>query len=256
MPEQRNIKQLLMQVSRAREALGNALGLIQDIDSPGLDLSSVSQSLAQAVGALFEAEEQQLQHASPIGKAMQNLRNILEAMQDVQAADAQLQVATSTIARILAILFPVFKALSTPRVAEQPSHVAPQQKNVISQPHSGQPVHDERRNSPRKAISADIGFQSDSNFFTGFSTDISSGGLFVATYDMPPIGTVVNLNFQLPSGPIISVDGEVRWTRELNETTPDIQPGIGVKFSNLSKHDANQINLYMEDVQPLFFDES
>lgn len=251
MTNENNAQQLLMQVSRARETLGNALGLVQDLDAVDLDLSSIVELLAASVRALFTAQEQNLQSADPISEAMQHMRDILKMMQDVQESNASLHAATSTVARILAILFPVYKALSTPppraEAANEPP-LKPREKKT--------PQHDERRSTPRQAIQADIGFQSESNFFTGFSTDISSGGLFVATYDMPPIGALVNLNFQIPRGSVISVDGEVRWSREFNETTPDMPPGVGVRFVNLSDSDAKKINSYMRSVEPLFFDES
>ncbi|MBN2340684.1 MAG: TIGR02266 family protein [Deltaproteobacteria bacterium] len=262
MTNDRNVQQLLVQVSRAREALGNALGLVQDLHAVELDLSAVAGLLAGAVRALFAAQEQQLQSAKPINEAMQYLRDILQMMQNVPADDTKLQAATSTVARILAILFPVLKALSVPPVADDKNRSVasdsvqtPRDKAVSHQPKPTTPEHDERRSAPRKAIEADIGMQSDSNFFTGFSTDISSGGLFIATYDMHTIGTLVNLNFRLPNGPVISVDGEVRWSREYNETTPDTPPGVGVRFLNLDPQEASQINAYMQSVQPMFFDE-
>ena len=255
MTENRN-QQLLIQVSRAREALGNALGFIQDVDATQFDLESVTSLLASSVRALFTAQEQQLDTADPVGLAMNNLRTILQMMQNVDTSDIKIQATSTTIARILAILFPVYKELtapmhrapakSEPRAASTPQKAAPQ-KTV--------PQNDERRSAPRKTIEVDIGVQSDSNFFTGFTTDISTGGLFVATFDAPEVGHIVNLNFHLPNGPVMSVDGQVRWSREYNESSPDIPPGVGVRFIHLSSEDARQINAYMKKVQPLFYDE-
>ena len=250
MTENRN-QQLLIQVSRAREALGNALGFIQDVNVSDFDLGKVTALLASSVRALFTAQEQNLSTPDSVGLAMQNLRTILQMMQNVDASDVKIQAATTTIARILAILFPVYKELTLPPAVSPPE---PRKESVPASPRVDvQP--DDRRASPRKSIEVDIGLQSDSNFFTGFTTDISSGGLFVATYDAPEVGHVVNLNFHLPNGPVMSVDGEVRWTREYNESSPDIPPGVGVRFIHLSADDARQINAYMKKVQPLFFDE-
>ncbi|MBN2530080.1 MAG: TIGR02266 family protein [Deltaproteobacteria bacterium] len=252
MAQRSNYQQLLVQVSRAREALGNALGLIQDIQVANLDLEKVTTLLATSVRLLFEAQEKQLKDAKPVGDAMQNLRDILQMMQEIGAENTQLQAAITTIARILALLFPVYKELSISAEPEAGKRVSavPKRSSAASIP------ADDRRLSPRKEIEVDIGLQSDSNFFTGFSTDISSGGLFVATFDAPQIGHVVNLNFHLPGGPAMSVNGEVRWVREYNETTPDILPGVGVRFLQLSAQDARHINEYIKNVQPMFFEES
>jgi uncharacterized protein (TIGR02266 family) len=254
MTENRN-QQLLIQVSRAREALGNALGFIQDVDATQFDLDSVTSLLASSVRALFTAQEQQLETADPVGLAMNNLRTILQMMQNVDTSDVKIQATSTTIARILAILFPVYKELTAPislPATSEPRAVPAPQKVALKKT---APQNDERRSAPRKTIEVDIGVQSDSNFFTGFTTDISTGGLFVATYDAPEVGHVVNLNFHLPDGPVMSVDGQVRWSREYNESSPDIPPGVGVRFIHLSSEDAREINAYMKKVQPLFYDD-
>src|SRR5262249_62108806 len=54
------------------------------------------------------------------------------------------------------------------------------------------------RGGPRVRMQAAIDFQSDSNFYTGFSTNISEGGIFVATVSSPARGTQVKLHFTLP----------------------------------------------------------
>jgi len=101
----------------------------------------------------------------------------------------------------------------------------------------------------------EIGFQSETNFFTGFSMDISSGGLFVATYDVPEVGTRVNVNFGLPSGPLMSIDGTVRWVREFNPAAPETTPGMGVQFERLDPADERAINEYIDKHQTMFYDE-
>jgi Tfp pilus assembly protein PilZ len=80
--------------------------------------------------------------------------------------------------------------------------------------------------------------------------------LFVATYDIWPIGTPLSINFTLPpKGPVLCLDGVVRWIREFNESTPDTEPGMGVMFENLSREATDAINRYIAEVPPLFFDQ-
>lgn len=242
---------IIEQVYRARESLGIALGQTQDIGNIDLDVDSISRSLARSVKSLYQAEAEGLLDSRLVGEAMDHLRDILQSMQDVTVSDSGLDAAIATVAKVLAILYPVYKALPEAGVCQIV------RESVLPSPsrlESGQYDFDERREYPRMAIEAHIGFQSETNFYTGFSMDISSGGLFVATYNVPSLGTKVNLNFKLPSGPLMSLDGEVRWIREYNEITPDITPGIGVKFEALSPEETDQINAYINTTTPLFYE--
>jgi len=112
----------------------------------------------------------------------------------------------------------------------------------------------ERRKSGRRAMEVDIGIHSETNFFTGLSMDISSGGLFVSTYDLLPVGTELNVNFSLPHGPVLSLDGTVNWVREYNSTRPDQAPGMGIRFTHISREDEEHINRYISQHDPLFYD--
>ena len=92
----------------------------------------------------------------------------------------------------------------------------------------------ERREHARARYQVDVTLESESNFYNGFTEDISAGGLFVATYDTKEIGTRLTLEFTLPGRTTpISVHGEVRWLRVLNPATPDVTPGMGVRLATL-----------------------
>lgn len=115
-------------------------------------------------------------------------------------------------------------------------------------------VNDDRGHSRgRVRMQASIDLRSDSNFFTGFSTNISEGGVFVATVSLLPLGSEVDLRFTLPSGHSIEVRGVVRWTREINDRTPDIFPGMGVQFQNLPPNAIYAIRDFVAKRDPLFF---
>ena len=47
----------------------------------------------------------------------------------------------------------------------------------------------ERRSAPRAPLEVHIDLHTDSQFFAGFSQDLSDGGLFVATYSPAPVVT-------------------------------------------------------------------
>jgi len=118
-----------------------------------------------------------------------------------------------------------------------------------------QPNGAERRVNRRVPLEAEIGVYSDSNFYTGFTQDISAGGLFVATYDLHPIGTSVEVEFALPDGHQLKVKGIVRWLRDPIEDTPGVFPGMGVQFAGLSPQDQQAIEEFIANRPPMFFDD-
>lgn len=129
-------------------------------------------------------------------------------------------------------------------------------------PHGARPAHVGRepaphpgRKAPRVALDADIGFQSDTNFYTGFSEDLSDGGLFIATYNLLPVGAEVTINFTLPDGHLVVAKGHVTWVREFNEATPDVAPGIGVQFETLTETDMKSIRSFLRKRAPMFYAE-
>lgn len=109
------------------------------------------------------------------------------------------------------------------------------------------------RAAKRVKMSASIDMASDSNFYGGFSTDISAGGVFVATVYALPVGAEVDLSFTLPSGAKIEVHGAVRWTREVNDKIPDSFPGVGIQFINLNERDRKAIEQFVASREPMFF---
>lgn len=110
-----------------------------------------------------------------------------------------------------------------------------------------------RRELPRVAIRAEVDLSSDSNFYGGFSTNISEGGLFIATVMHPPRGAMVDVHLSLPGGPEINARGVVRWTREINDSTPDVMPGAGVQFVDLPAETAQAISDFVSKREPLFY---
>ena len=72
--------------------------------------------------------------------------------------------------------------------------------------------------------------------FTGKCLDISGGGMFIETQADIPVGTLINLQFKLPDGPVSSIlcSGEVTWVnRKPNPMKSHYPNGLGVKFVGL-----------------------
>ena len=109
------------------------------------------------------------------------------------------------------------------------------------------------RSTARIPMQTQVDMSSDSNVFTGFSTNLSEGGVFVATVSLLPVGTPVDLTFTLPGNTRISVKGEVRWTREIDDRVPDVFPGVGVRFVELGVDAAEALHRFVAEREPLFY---
>jgi uncharacterized protein (TIGR02266 family) len=112
----------------------------------------------------------------------------------------------------------------------------------------------ERRTAPRVGLCVEVGMQTDSNFYTGFTEDISEGGLFVATYKLLPAGSEIALTLTLPDGAEFRVTAVVRWVRDPRDPNSDMRPGMGVQFVNLEPQDHETIRTFIKMRDPMFFE--
>lgn len=104
---------------------------------------------------------------------------------------------------------------------------------------------DERRVHQRVPHEVEISLTSDSNFYTGFTSDISEGGVFIATRETVPVGTEVSFEMKLGSGSV-NVTGIVRWARPYSELSDaSVAPGVGVQFTNLHPKVAQIVNAFI-----------
>lgn len=105
-------------------------------------------------------------------------------------------------------------------------------------------------------VEAGVGFNSDTNFFAGFTEDIGDGGLFVATVDILPLGTKISLNFSLPDGQTIKTKGIVRWVRDPGfGGGGDAKPGMGIQFEDIPDEIKKSIHAFMNAREPMFYDD-
>jgi uncharacterized protein (TIGR02266 family) len=114
----------------------------------------------------------------------------------------------------------------------------------------------ERRTSPRAEVDVEISMESDHNFYTGLTQDISTGGLFVATHRLRSVGDRVSVTFTLPAGTErIAVETEVRWIRSLPNPTADAPIGMGLKFLKLTSQARKAIGSFLRERDSLFYDD-
>jgi len=111
-----------------------------------------------------------------------------------------------------------------------------------------------RRGAERVSAEIEIGFQSESNFYSGFSENISEGGVFVATYHKHRLGERHMVQLMLPGqDQSIEVLVEVKWVREA-DPAHDVKPGYGLQFVDLTDGAREIIERFVRKRAPMFFE--
>ncbi|MBL0194264.1 MAG: PilZ domain-containing protein [Myxococcales bacterium] len=110
---------------------------------------------------------------------------------------------------------------------------------------------------PVPVLNADLGAHSPTNFYKGLSGNdvVDHGGLFVATYMIPKIGSPVRLHVSLPGGYEFDAEAIVRWARDQAGSSESALPGFGAQFTNISPEARQLIYRYVRNREPLFHDD-
>lgn len=257
--------QLQQEALRLQSAAGELLGRLQQVKA------AASQAQLSGVRAPGFAELHQRVHQTQVGgldvsghreRALEARARAVEARRQVAEELRQaIQAHAAELSRLSSQLTADEVALARLEAEQHKAASAPPPPLPRSEPATlpAAPVQvprpQGRRAQPRVRMQAAVDLHSDSNFFTGFSTNISEGGLFVATVQMLPLGTEVDLGFSLPGGKKVTVKGVVRWTREVNDQTPEIFPGVGIQFVDLDPQVAGALQQFVSAREPLFFPE-
>ena len=117
--------------------------------------------------------------------------------------------------------------------------------------------HQNVRAAERFDLEVKVDLESDHNFYTGLTQNISSGGLFIATHHLRKIGDRITLKFTLPgSDKVLAVETEVRWLRENSALMrADGGTGMGVRFINLTPETSAAINSFVQSRESLYYDD-
>lgn len=215
-------------------------------------------SLSDAAAARAHAQQAREWAARARLEAAQQLRQLLSASQQQLATlGARLRQDEDLLQRLQADARRAAELAQQQRqqaaLAAQAATRAERPRPPVAAAKAAPVAPDQRRKSPRVALRAAVDFSSDDNYFTGFSANISEGGIFVATCDVLPIGTEVDLSFSLPAGGQVHTPGVVRWVRENDDRAPDVFPGIGVQFSRLDAAAAAEIHRFLAERDPMFY---
>lgn len=100
----------------------------------------------------------------------------------------------------------------------------------------------ERRSSTRFDVSWSVDCETEETFLYAAITNISELGIFVSTMDPLPVGTHVTLRFCPPnSQESFVLQGTVQWVNTVRPLRDNINPGMGVRFSELSADDRERL---------------
>ncbi len=117
---------------------------------------------------------------------------------------------------------------------------------------TGQAPHN--RSHPRVPLTVEVSLESEHNFYTGITDNISEGGIFVATPHPPPLGSEVS--FELVLGEQrFQVTGVVCWARTHVMSSSDAPEGIGIRFGQLEPSVLEAIKRFSHGRDTLFYEE-
>ncbi len=104
----------------------------------------------------------------------------------------------------------------------------------------------EQRACRRIDLEISVDLESDHNFFSGVASNVSVGGLFIATRDPRKIGDLVTVRLTLPGDERpVTVDAVVRWIRAGEPA------GMGVQFLGLAPDALAAISKFVRSREPI-----
>jgi len=107
----------------------------------------------------------------------------------------------------------------------------------------------EKRREIRIHLRARVDYDllSDDTFLFEHTSNVSRGGIFLSTHNPLPVGTTLNLRFNLPDDHrTIKVTGKVVWINEIKPGKKNLNPGMGIEFVDLSEKDKEAITLLIK----------
>jgi len=91
-----------------------------------------------------------------------------------------------------------------------------------------------RRKFERFETSISVDYASGDTFLFSYIQNISEMGIFIRSDDPFPIGTTLHMRFTPDGQEAIEVSGEVTWVNPYRPFGDNLNPGMGVSFTDLS----------------------
>ncbi len=104
----------------------------------------------------------------------------------------------------------------------------------------------ESRGNARVALGVRVDLRSENTFFTGFSENISEGGLFIATEAPYHVGEELDVELSMMGDGIpLKQRVVVRWVRP-TEAAGGLPAGMGVQFLTLTDEDREMLQQFVD----------
>jgi molecular chaperone DnaK len=99
----------------------------------------------------------------------------------------------------------------------------------------GQPILPNVSNVDVPLVRLQLRYPDESVFVQRFATNVTRGGIFLASRNPFPVGAVIGFEVSLLQGsPLLAGTGKVAWVREFNPQEPQRAHGMGVQFLALA----------------------
>jgi uncharacterized protein (TIGR02266 family) len=107
----------------------------------------------------------------------------------------------------------------------------------------------------RVPVYVEVSMASENNFYAGLTDNLSTGGVFVATHQPPPIGAEVELTLHLPGRDAgHAVCGVVRWIRSFAASCEGAPPGCGIEWHRLTETELKDISAFVRQRETILYE--
>lgn len=242
-----------------QEQLDKVIGLIRDTESkkelvgPELTARLIGPLEIERRSLSSEAERVEAELVKAHGAAAQVAQSLAPAFQKQQRFEEVLRSLDDMIKASLSAAKPGAPTTSVPPPSSA-TPVPPQSPAPSAQVSEQRAV----RVPLRTAINFELQVDQDSehNFYTGFTDNISEGGLFIATDQHIDLGTEISFKLELPTlSGHVHLKGAVRWVRYSDEPQDGSPNGVGVQFVELTPQVQSAIETFISRRESIFYDE-
>jgi hypothetical protein len=245
-------------VDQALEAIAGSLSLIHQLAQPPAVSPYAGTMVAQNPAQGFPPPAPAPYGSGPATQPSQAL-----GYQQRPEAQPQVAFAAPTAPPVPQMWQPQAAPAPAPAYAQPAPAYAQPAPAYQQQPPAAQPAPAAARPAAPPApagslrVEAELGAHSGTNFYKGLSGNdvIDSGGIFVATYQIPEIGRTLSIRVSMPGGYEFEAIGIVRWTREAPNSGSDSSPGFGAQFTQITPEGRQLVYRYVRNREPLFHDD-
>lgn len=99
----------------------------------------------------------------------------------------------------------------------------------------------ERRINERYDVLFSVDCSSGDTFLFSYIRNISEMGIFISTHDPMPVGTPLKMRFAPGGGTPLELEGDVVWINPYRPGGDNLNPGMGVRFRELTADQRERI---------------